>query len=379
LHNKLGLYVHYPFCKKKCPYCDFNSHIRKNPIDIEQYINAYIRDLEKTANRINSKPLTSIFFGGGTPSLMPAIMVEKIIDKANELFGFTNDIEITLEANPTSVESKKFNDFKIAGVNRVSLGVQSLNDNALHYLGREHNSAEALQAVEIAQKHFSRWSFDMIYCRPNQTIEQWQLELSKAVKNIGGHISLYQLTIEDGTVFKRLFDKGEIVMPNDELSADMYVFTNNYLSELGYDAYEVSNYAISGDESKHNKLYWSYDDYIGIGAGAHGRITDIYGDKYGTACHNNPEKWLKDNSYFENAIIDKKEQAIETMLMGLRLKDGVSEKKIKSITGVGFEYVLDMKRLKIVIDKGLIEFEERLKTTEKGRLTLNSVLSYILN
>ena len=379
MHNKLGLYVHYPFCKKKCPYCDFNSHIRKNPIDIEQYINAYIRDLEKTANRINSKPLTSIFFGGGTPSLMPAIMVEKIIDKANELFGFTNDIEITLEANPTSVESKKFNDFKIAGVNRVSLGVQSLNDNALHYLGREHNSAEALQAVEIAQKHFSRWSFDMIYCRPNQTIEQWQLELSKAVKNIGGHISLYQLTIEDGTVFKRLFDKGEIVMPNDELSADMYVFTNNYLSELGYDAYEVSNYAISGDESKHNKLYWSYDDYIGIGAGAHGRITDIYGDKYGTACHNNPEKWLKDNSYFENAIIDKKEQAIETMLMGLRLKDGVSEKKIKSITGVGFEYVLDMKRLKIVIDKGLIEFEERLKTTEKGRLTLNSVLSYILN
>ena len=379
MHNKLGLYVHYPFCKKKCPYCDFNSHIRKNPIDVEQYINAYIRDLEKTANRINSKPLTSIFFGGGTPSLMPAIMVEKIIDKANELFGFTNDIEITLEANPTSVESKKFNDFKIAGVNRVSLGVQSLNDNALHYLGREHNSAEALQAVEIAQKHFSRWSFDMIYCRPNQTIEQWQLELSKAVKNIGGHISLYQLTIEDGTVFKRLFDKGEIVMPNDELSADMYVFTNNYLSELGYDAYEVSNYAISGDESKHNKLYWSYDDYIGIGAGAHGRITDIYGDKYGTACHSNPEKWLKDNSYFENAIIDKKEQAIETMLMGLRLKDGVSEKKIKSITGVGFEYVLDMKRLKIVIDKGLIEFEERLKTTEKGRLTLNSVLSYILN
>jgi len=379
LHNKLGLYVHYPFCKKKCPYCDFNSHIRKNPIDVEQYINAYIRDLEKTANRINSKPLTSIFFGGGTPSLMPAIMVEKIIDKANELFGFTNDIEITLEANPTSVESKKFNDFKIAGVNRVSLGVQSLNDNALHYLGREHNSAEALQAVEIAQKHFSRWSFDMIYCRPNQTIEQWQLELSKAVKNIGGHISLYQLTIEDGTVFKRLFDKGEIVMPNDELSADMYVFTNNYLSELGYDAYEVSNYAMSGDESKHNKLYWSYDDYIGIGAGAHGRITDIYGDKYGTACHSNPEKWLKDNSYFENAIIDKKEQAIETMLMGLRLKDGVSEKKIKSITGVGFEYVLDMKRLKIVIDKGLIEFEERLKTTEKGRLTLNSVLSYILN
>lgn len=379
MHNKLGLYVHYPFCKKKCPYCDFNSHIRKNPIDVEQYINAYIRDLEKTANRINSKPLTSIFFGGGTPSLMPAIMVEKIIDKANELFGFTNDIEITLEANPTSVESKKFNDFKIAGVNRVSLGVQSLNDNALHYLGREHNSAEALQAVEIAQKHFSRWSFDMIYCRPNQTIEQWQLELSKAVKNIGGHISLYQLTIEDGTVFKRLFDKGEIVMPNDELSADMYVFTNNYLSELGYDAYEVSNYAMSGDESKHNKLYWSYDDYIGIGAGAHGRITDIYGDKYGTACHSNPEKWLKDNSYFENAIIDKKEQAIETMLMGLRLKDGVSEKKIKSITGVGFEYVLDMKRLKIVIDKGLIEFEERLKTTEKGRLTLNSVLSYILN
>lgn len=379
MHNKLGLYVHYPFCKKKCPYCDFNSHIRKNPIDVEQYINAYIRDLEKTANRINSKPLTSIFFGGGTPSLMPAIMVEKIIDKANELFGFTNDIEITLEANPTSVESKKFNDFKIAVVNRVSLGVQSLNDNALHYLGREHNSAEALQAVEIAQKHFSRWSFDMIYCRPNQTIEQWQLELSKAVKNIGGHISLYQLTIEDGTVFKRLFDKGEIVMPNDELSADMYVFTNNYLSELGYDAYEVSNYAMSGDESKHNKLYWSYDDYIGIGAGAHGRITDIYGDKYGTACHSNPEKWLKDNSYFENAIIDKKEQAIETMLMGLRLKDGVSEKKIKSITGVGFEYVLDMKRLKIVIDKGLIEFEERLKTTEKGRLTLNSVLSYILN
>ena len=317
-----------------------------------------MRDLEKTATRINPKPLTSIFFGGGTPSLMPAIMVEKIIDKANELFGFTNDIEITLEANPTSVESKKFNDFKIAGVNRVSLGVQSLNDDALQYLGREHNSAEALQAVEIAQKHFSRWSFDMIYCRPNQTIEQWRLELLQAVKNIGGHISLYQLTIEDGTVFKRRFDKGEIIMPNDELSADMYVFTNNYLSELGYDAYEVSNYSISGDESKHNKLYWGYDDYIGIGAGAHGRITDIHGNKYGTACHSNPEKWLKDSSYFENDIIDKKEQAIETILMGLRLKEGVSEQKIKSITGAGFEYVLDMERLKIAIDKGLIEFKK---------------------
>ena len=379
MHNKLGLYVHYPFCKKKCPYCDFNSHVRKNPIDIEQYINAYIRDLEKTAIRIHTKPLTSIFFGGGTPSLMPVIMVEKIIDKANVLFGFTNDIEITLEANPTSVESKKFNDFKIAGVNRVSLGVQSLNDNALYYLGREHNSAEALQAVGIAQKNFSRWSFDMIYCRSNQTIEQWRLELLQAVKNIGGHISLYQLTIEDGTVFKRRFDKGEIVMPNDELSADMYMFTNNYLSELGYNAYEVSNYAVSGDESKHNKLYWNYEDYIGIGAGAHGRITDIYGNKYGTACHSNPEKWVKDNSYFENDIIDKKEQAIETILMGLRLKDGVSEQKIKSITGAGFEYVLDMERLKIAIDKGLIEFQERLKTTEKGRLTLNSVLSYILN
>ncbi|MFL2659754.1 MAG: radical SAM family heme chaperone HemW [Alphaproteobacteria bacterium] len=379
MHNKLGLYVHYPFCKKKCPYCDFNSHVRKNPIDVEQYTDAYMRDLEKTATRINPKPLTSIFFGGGTPSLMPAIMVEKIIDKANELFGFTNDIEITLEANPTSVESKKFSDFKIAGVNRVSLGVQSLNDDALQYLGREHNSAEALQAVEIAQKHFSRWSFDMIYCRPNQTIEQWRLELLQAVKNIGGHISLYQLTIEDGTVFKRRFDKGEIIMPNDELSADMYVFTNNYLSELGYDAYEVSNYSISGDESKHNKLYWGYDDYIGIGAGAHGRITDINGNKYGTACHSNPEKWLKDSSYFENDIIDKKEQAIETILMGLRLKEGVSEQKIKSITGAGFEYVLDMERLKIAIDKGLIEFQERLKTTQKGRLTLNSVLSYILN
>ncbi|MGB1360840.1 MAG: radical SAM family heme chaperone HemW, partial [Alphaproteobacteria bacterium] len=222
MQNKLGLYVHYPFCKKKCPYCDFNSHVRNNPINVDEYVDAYIRDLKTDAGRINKQPLTSIFFGGGTPSLMDAKLVEKIIDTANEIFGFTNDIEITLEANPTSVESKKFNDFKTAGINRVSLGVQSLNDDDLKYLGREHSASEALEAVEIAKSIFDRWSFDMIYARPNQTISQWEAELKKAVEYIGGHISLYQLTIEHGTDFKRKFDRGEIIMPSDDLSADMY-------------------------------------------------------------------------------------------------------------------------------------------------------------
>ena len=379
--TNFGVYVHWPFCRKKCPYCDFNSHVRRTPIDEDAYINAFIRDITQDANRIKNRPLDSIFFGGGTPSLMHPNTVQSVIDVLQMQFGFSNDIEITLEANPTSVESQKFADFKMAGVNRVSLGVQSLNDADLKALGREHSAQEALNAVKIAQQHFSRWSFDMMYTRPNQTVADWEQELKTAVEYIGGHVSLYQLTIEDGTDFKRKYERGELILPDDDISTEMYTLTAEYLQSLGYNGYEVSNYAKSGDESRHNTIYWTYGDYLGVGAGAHGRLTTITGQKYATERHRSPEKWVKNGSYAVNVAVDTYEQATESLLMGLRLQQGVCLNRIQNILGTDTDIaeVLDMNRLQVCIDQGLLtQHQSILKTTHRGRLTLNSVLGYIL-
>ncbi len=377
-HN-FGAYVHWPFCRKKCPYCDFNSHVRKNPIDETAYVNAFIRDMTQDAHRIKHTPLNSIFFGGGTPSLMQPQTVQRIIDALHIQFGFTNTIEITLEANPTSVESQKFSDFKMAGINRVSLGVQSLVDRDLQMLGRQHSAKEALQAVDIAQRYFSRWSFDMIYTRPNQTIGDWEQELKTAVAHIGGHISLYQLTIEDGTDFQRRYERGDLMMPNDTISTDMYTLTTQYLQSLGYTAYEVSNYALAGDESRHNLTYWTYGDYMGIGAGAHGRLTATDGKKYATERHKSPEKWVKNGTYAVNMYISPHDQASEALLMGLRLQQGVQIQRIEHILNDTIYKVIDKNRLQVCIDQDLIQITDtHIKTTEKGRLTLNAVLGYIL-
>lgn len=329
--------------------------------------------------RIKNRPLGSIFFGGGTPSLMHPSTVQAVIDTLQQTFGFSNDIEITLEANPTSVESQKFADFKTAGVNRVSLGVQSLNDTDLQILGREHSATEALNAVEIAQRHFQRWSFDMIYTRPNQTVQNWKTELAQAVRHIGGHISLYQLTIEDGTDFKRQHEQGKLVLPGDDISTQMYTFTTEYLQSLGYSGYEVSNYAQPGDESKHNLIYWTYGDYMGIGAGAHGRLTATNGTKYATERHRIPEKWVQNGAYTVNTIVSPHDQASEAMILGLRLQQGVDLNRIQGILKNTLNTLIDPDRLQVCIDQGLLETHNTiLKTTPQGRLTLNSVLGYIL-
>ena len=375
----VALYVHWPFCKKKCPYCDFNSHVRRDPIDENAYKDALIADLKYDASRIQSTPISSIFFGGGTPSLMCPSTVEALIDTAQNLFSFTNDIEITLEANPTSTESEKFKGFKNAGVNRVSLGVQSLNDEALQRLGREHSAIEALRAVEIAQNTFDRWSFDMMYAREGQTLDDWSAELSQAVGYIGGHISLYQLTMEDGTDFKRKFDKGELILPDEDVSTDMYIATGDVLKKLGYNNYEVSNYAKEGDESLHNLTYWNYGDYIGVGAGAHGRITTEQG-KLATVREKIPEKWKKNapHNLTSQDILNIHTQAQEAILMGMRLSTGVAEQKIIDICGMTFDDIFDTNSFNVCLDQGLLIREGGvLKASPQGRLNLNAVLGYI--
>lgn len=376
--TNFGVYVHWPFCRKKCPYCDFNSHVRKTPIDEDAYINAFIRDIKQDAYRIASRPLTSIFFGGGTPSLMHPKTVQAVIDALQAHFGFCNDIEITLEANPTSVESQKFADFRMAGINRVSLGVQSLIDTDLRALGRDHTAKEALQAVDIAKRHFERWSFDMMYTRPNQTISDWEMELKRAIQYIGGHVSLYQLTIEKGTDFERKYKRGALVLPNDDISAHMYTMTSEYLESLGYVGYEVSNYAQSGDESRHNLIYWQYGEYLGIGAGAHGRLATDMG-RVATVRHRSPERWLKDGAYHTNEHISCRDQGHEALLMGLRLQTGVRLSYIESILGAELDTILDMERLALCVEQGLLHHhDDTVRTTHQGRLTLNSVLGYII-
>ena len=375
----VALYVHWPFCKKKCPYCDFNSHVRREAIDEEGFKNALIADLNYDAGRIERTPISSIFFGGGTPSLMSPSTVEAVIDRAQNLFSFTNDIEITLEANPTSSESDKFKGFKSAGVNRLSLGVQSLNDTDLQRLGREHSAIEALRAVEIAQNVFDRWSFDMMYAREGQTLDKWTAELEQAVGYIGGHVSLYQLTMEAGTDFKRRFDKGELILPDEDLATDMYTATGEVLSSLGYDNYEVSNYAKSGDESKHNLTYWRYGDYMGVGAGAHGRIT-TEAVKLATVRQAIPEKWCKSapNNLVSEDVLDKNSQAQEAILMGLRLSEGLPESKIIAMIDMTFADIFDAKSFAVCVEQGLLILEDGiLRATPRGRLNLNSVLAYI--
>ena len=379
----LGLYVHWPFCKKKCPYCDFNSHVRRKDIDQAAYRDALLADLQFEANRIkahNNDTLSSIFFGGGTPSLMPPATVQAVIDMAQSLFSFAADIEITLEANPTSSDAEKFKAFKSAGVNRLSLGVQSLKDADLKKLGREHTAKEALQVVDVMQHTFSRWSFDLLYAREGQTLEEWQQELEQAIQYIGGHVSLYQLTVEDGTEFKRRFDRGTLILPGEDSSTEMYMYTTGRLQQLGYVDYEVSNYAKPGDEAQHNLLYWCYGQYIGIGAGAHGRITTQRG-KWATEREYIPERWCRKapNNYVKNTILDTTTQVKEFVLMGLRLKKGIAESKLYKLFGYTFADIFIETRVRICIRENLLVMDdESLRTTLKGRLTLDAILRYIL-
>ena len=372
-----GIYVHWPFCAAKCPYCDFNSHVRHKPIDEAAFLNAYIRELDHFAALTPGKTVHSIFFGGGTPSLMDAHSVEVILDTISKHWSIDSNVEINLEANPTSVEAARFKAYKNAGINRVSLGVQSLRAEPLAKLGRMHSVAEAKLAVGIAQSIFERSSFDLIYARPHQTLEEWGNELNEALMMAVGHLSLYQLTIEQGTRYYDLRAAGKLPMPDADLSADLYLLTQELTAAAGMQAYEISNHARPGEQSRHNLLYWRYGEYVGVGAGAHGRLL-LDGVRHATAMERNPEKWME-KTMVEGAglIVDDKltweEESDEYLLMGLRLREGISPQRYQHLSG----RALDQKQIDELGEIGFVETLENgnLRVTDKGWPVLDAVVA----
>lgn len=376
---EFGLYIHWPFCLSKCPYCDFNSHVRAK-IDDASWADALTRELETIAARLDERrPLDSIFFGGGTPSLMPGATVGKVLQTAERLFGFDPNIEITLEANPTSVDATRFRDYRAAGVNRVSLGVQALNDEDLRALGRLHTVDEALRAVALAQATFPRASFDLIYARPRQTPEAWDAELTRALAQGCTHYSLYQLTFEEGTPFHAALARGTMKELDTETAAALYERTQARMNAAGLPAYEVSNHARPGEESRHNLIYWRYSDYLGVGPGAHGRLT-VGGEKFATATERQPEAWLANVTAHGHGLdrwerVAAQEQGTEALLMGLRLTEGVEPARIERLLGQSFSE----ERVAALESQGFVtRSSNRLRTTPKGRLVLNAILKELV-
>ncbi|NNM76039.1 coproporphyrinogen III oxidase [Sphingomonas sp. ID1715] len=371
----LALYIHWPFCVSKCPYCDFNSHVRSD-VDQQQWRAALLADLAHEASLTPGRPLSSIFFGGGTPSLMPPQTVAALIEAAERHWGFARGIEITLEANPSSVEAARFADLAAAGVNRVSLGLQALDDQALAFLGRAHDVREGLAALETAQSVFDRVSFDLIYARPGQSPEDWRAELSRALSFGTGHLSLYQLTIEPGTRFAALAAKGALAETDPDLAADLFELTRAFTAEAGLPAYEVSNHARPGEESRHNLTYWRYGDYLGVGPGAHGRRCAAASFR-----RKKPENFLAAVARNRHGIesedaLDPRTQASEALLMGLRLDEGVDLAAISDRTGI--RQLVDHAAVARLSALGLIEAGQRLRVTPAGMLLLDRVLAEIV-
>jgi putative oxygen-independent coproporphyrinogen III oxidase len=370
-----GVYVHWPFCLAKCPYCDFNSHVRHGGIDQGKFLAAYLRELAHFAALAPARTVSSIFFGGGTPSLMAPETVAAILDRIAGLWSITPDAEITLEANPTSVEAGRFSGYRTAGVNRVSLGVQSLNDASLKSLGRMHTAAEALAALAIAKRNFERMSFDLIYARQGQTLQAWRDELTHALDHAHDHLSLYQLTIEPGTPFAALHASGALTIPDGEKAEAFYLLTQELCDSAGLPSYEVSNHARPGAESRHNLLYWRGHDYAGVGPGAHSRISRDDG-KHAIAIRKSPEAWLaavatSDHGIEQDEILTPQNSADEYLLMGLRLAEGIDEKRLAAIDGRR----LDEARLQELEAQGLIERSlNRLRATDAGRLVLDRLI-----
>ncbi len=378
----LALYIHWPFCLSKCPYCDFNSHVRAQ-IPEAAIIAGLRAELRYEAARLGPRHLGSIFFGGGTPSLMAPASVAALIDDAVRLFTPDPDIEITLEANPTSIEAERFAGYRAAGVNRVSIGVQSLDDQALAFLGRGHSSAEAMAAVALARRIFPRVSFDLIYARPGQTLASWRAELSRALAVGLDHLSLYQLTIEPGTQFATRFARAEFSLPDDDDAAALYDATADVAAEHGLHPYEISNYARPGQESRHNLTYWRYQDYAGIGPGAHGRIT--IGDQLlATRRHRAPEEWAslvqaRGHGSTEALAIDPPERAREALLMGLRLTEGIDSAAFFARTQYRLADLLDPDIVDQALLAGYISLTPtRLIATAEGRKRLDSLLAALI-
>jgi oxygen-independent coproporphyrinogen-3 oxidase len=369
-----ALYIHWPFCRAKCPYCDFNSHVRE-AVDEAAWREALLAELDHFAAETRGRALASVFFGGGTPSLMSPATVGALLDRAASRWRLADDVEITLEANPTSVEAGKFAGFRSAGVNRVSLGVQALDDAALKALGRRHDAAEAVRAVELAARHFERWSFDLIYARPGQTADAWERELDRALPLVGDHLSAYQLTIEPGTAFATAHARGELILPDEEDAAALYELTQAKLEAAGMPAYEVSNHARPGGACRHNLVYWRHQDYVGIGPGAHGRLTQG-GTTVATRQLRAPETWLESvaregHGTQERIALSSRERAEERLMMGLRLAEGVAREAVAE--------VIDARRAADLVEGGFLAADPgRLRATPAGRQRLNAVLGALL-
>ena len=374
-----GLYVHWPYCLSKCPYCDFNSHVA-NSVDIDQWRKAYLAEILRYRELYGPRVLSSIFFGGGTPSLMPPSLVADIIDAATDAWSPSNNIEITIEANPTSVEVEKLKSFRAAGVNRASIGIQALNDADLRRLGRTHDAKSAIAAIEITQRIFDRSSFDLIYARQDQSLSDWQAELSTALSIAKGHLSLYQLTIEQGTVFGERHKRGLLRgLPDEDRSVALYELTQEMCAASSRPAYEVSNHAQKGEESVHNTIYWKSGDYAGIGPGAHGRITDGDGNRIATSAYREPNKWLQavlahGSGERENLVLSRLECLDEYLLMGMRLREGISLAGLADFCG----YTINERTVLSLAEDGLVDASGGLiEATPRGRLLLNQVIEHL--
>jgi oxygen-independent coproporphyrinogen-3 oxidase len=373
--EEMGVYIHWPFCMARCPYCDFNTYVRKNDFDEKVWAGAYLKALDYYADKLPEKQVVSIFFGGGTPSLMSPDLVGRIIDRVHKRWGVATNVEITLEANPTSVENARLIGFAEAGVNRLSLGVQSLSDEGNAFLGREHSVIEAMEALDLARTHFSRYSFDLIYARPGQSLQDWADELGEAISVGASHMSLYQLTIARKTPFYKRIKSGEFTACGEVEGAQFYNLTQDIMEAAGLPAYEVSNHARIGDECRHNMVYWHMADYIGIGAGAHGRYV-LDGSKYATCDEMKPERWLSrvqsQGHGGAQEILSKDEQLYEALLMGLRLYDGASLSRVQEI--------LDFSKIDIAVQEGwLVQKDGKIKATREGMLRLDALLGYIIS
>jgi oxygen-independent coproporphyrinogen-3 oxidase len=372
-----GVYVHWPFCASKCPYCDFNSHVRHVAPDQARFVAAFARELGTAARRTPGRTVSSIFLGGGTPSLMEPATVGAVLDTIARLWTVAPDCEVTLEANPTSVEAERFRGFRAAGVNRVSLGVQALDDADLKSLGRTHSADEALRAVDVARRHFDRYSFDLIYARPGQTEAGWEAELRRAIAEAAEHLSLYQLTIEAGTVFEALHKAGKLAMPDAEMGRVLYDLTQAVCAEAGLPAYEISNHARPGAECRHNLIYWRSGDFVGAGPGAHGRLT-LGNGRVATSTERHPETWLDLVERQGSGIVAEEhlvqmENADEFLVMGLRLAEGIDLSRYEALSGAP----LDPERIAFLEQEGFVQRLPggRLKVTPEGFPVLNAVVA----
>ncbi|SEK83886.1 oxygen-independent coproporphyrinogen-3 oxidase [Roseovarius azorensis] len=373
-----GLYIHWPFCQAKCPYCDFNSHVARE-IDQTRWLNAYLTEIDRYAAIVPGRVLNTVFFGGGTPSLMNPDVVAAILERVKRSWPTANDLEVTLEANPGSVEAGRFKAYAEGGVSRISMGMQAMNDRDLQRLGRLHTVAEARQAFDIARKNFERVNFDLIYARQDQTLADWREELRRALEMAVDHLSLYQLTIEEGTAFGDRYAAGKLKgLPTDDLAVDMYQATQEICGEAGMPAYEVSNHARSGAESRHNLIYWRYGDYVGIGPGAHGRIT-VDGQRRATEAFANPERWLTgvagSGAEKRAVLLSGRDQAVEYLLMGLRISEGVDLARFERLAG----HPPNRDKIAHLVEIGMAEQENgQLRATRDGRAVLNAVIRELL-